>query len=99
MSFMIPLSVGAAVLAVWADYRFENRRPASLTRRGIHVAAAWGLLQLTVVVCERLMPDQASDARRVVVLFCLFLPSLIYTFVTCLWLVRVLADVTSVSRR
>jgi hypothetical protein len=99
MSFLIPLSVGAALLAAWADYRFEARRPASFARRGIHIAAAYCLLQLSVVVSERLMPDQASDARRVAVLFCLFLPSLVYTFVTCLWLVRMLADAAAISRR
>jgi hypothetical protein len=99
MSFVAPLSVGAVLLAVWVDERLESRRPGSLAKRAIHAAVAWGLLQIVVVVVAHLLPDQASDLRRVVVVLGLFLPSLVYTFVTALWLVRLLAEVATISRR
>jgi hypothetical protein len=97
MSFVAPLAIGAILLAGWLDWRFDERRPVSVMRRAIHAAAAYAVLQAATAGAHYLIGENAGDARRLSVLFLLFLPSLVYAFLTGLWLMRTLAEVASTA--
>ncbi len=98
MSFALSLTVGAAVLASWVDWRLDERRPQSLTWRIAHLAAAFVVLQATTLGFKEFAGDGAGVGQRLGILFVLFLPSLVYAFLTGLWLMRTLADVTRTAR-
>jgi hypothetical protein len=99
MTFAVSLTVGAALLALWLDVRCERWRPASLVRRAVHAAIALAVLRSAAAGAHYLIVDDASAARRVVLLCVLFLPTLVYAFLTCCWLLRTLSDVAATARR
>lgn len=99
MSFVVGLTIAAALLAVWVDTRFESRRPESLGRRTVHVVLAFATLQAANFGSHYLIGEHAGDARRMLVVFCFFVPSLVYMFLSGLWLMRTLAEMSSTARR
>ena len=99
MTFAVSLVIGAALLAVWLDVRFDRWRPVSLVRRAIHAAIALAVLRTATAGAHYLIVEDASAVRRVVLLFVLFLPSLVYAFLTFCWLVRTLGVVAATARR
>src|SRR5262249_59731553 len=82
MNFVAGLTIAAALLAIWVDTRFESRRPDSLKRRTIHVVAAFLVLQGADFVSHFLIAEHSGDAQRLLVVFLLFLPALVYTFLS-----------------
>ena len=99
MSFVVGLTIAAALLALWVDTRFESRRPESLKRRAVHVVLAFAALQAANFGSHFLIGAHAGDTRRLIVVFCLFVPSIVYTFLSGLWLMRTLAEMRSTARR
>lgn len=99
MSFVAGLTIAAALLAVWIDCLAENRRPKSLRRRSAHVVAAFAALQGANFAFNLSVGGHAGDLRSVLLVFFLFLPSLVYTFLSGLWLMRTLAEMRSTARR
>lgn len=99
MTFPISLAIGTALLAAWLDVRFDKRRPVSLVRRAIHAAIALAFLRTATAGAHYLIVEDASAARRVILVFALFLPSLVYAFLAGCWLVRMLGDVAATARR
>jgi hypothetical protein len=99
VSFVIGLTIAAALLAVWVDSRFESRRPESLARRAIHIVVAFLTLQAANFGSHFLIGEHSGDPRRMLVVFLLFLPTLVYTFLSGLWLMRTLAEMYSTARR
>jgi uncharacterized MAPEG superfamily protein len=99
VAFGILLAVGSALVALWADVRFEPRRPESPVRRMGHSFAAFAVLQLASVATVHLSGDGAPLGQRVAVLFLLFAPALVYAFVAGVWVLRSLVDVTRLARR
>lgn len=99
MSFVAGLTIAAALLAVWIDCLADNRRPKSLKRRAAHVVAAFAVLQGANFAFTLIAGDRAGDLRTVLLVFFLFLPSIVYTFLSGLWLMRTLAEMRSTARR
>jgi len=98
MSFPVTLALGAFLLAVWADARFDGRRPATTRRRTVHIAASCILLQLATIGSGLLAPANSDAARRLTALFLVLLPLLVYTFLSALWLIRTIAEGTLARR-
>jgi hypothetical protein len=98
-AFQLVLPIGAAVLAVWIDVRFDARRPRSPIRRAIYAFGACGLLQLATVVFSHLGGPGAPLAQRLGALFLCLLPGLVFAFLTGFWLMRTLGDVARLARR
>jgi hypothetical protein len=88
----IELLVGAAILAGWFEARIGERRPASLSHRIGHAAAAFVLLQASSAALAHLLHEGASRGTSTALLFVLFLPALTYAFVAGLWLLRTLSE-------
>jgi hypothetical protein len=99
MSFVVGLTIAAALLAVWVDSRFASHRPESLARRTIHILVAFLTLQAANFGSHFVIGEHSGDALRVLVVFLLFLPTLVYTFLSGLWLMRTLAEMHSTARR
>ena len=99
MSFTVALAMGAVLLAIWIDCRFEGARPSSLVGRMVHVGVACAVVQLAAFGANHLLPDGASYDRQLLVAFGLLLPSLVYAFLSGVWLMRLLAEVAAMSRR
>jgi hypothetical protein len=97
LSFALP--VGAALLAVWFDYRFEKQRPESLPRRILHVGLAFAVLKATAVGAGLLVSQDGPQLQRLAVVFGLLLPGIVYGFLSAMWVMRALADAISVARR
>ena len=79
------LTSSAFLLAIWVDAKLEGHRPTAPGWRIAHVAAACVLLQIAAVAGGHIAPMFA--------VFGLLLPTLVYTFVGGLWLIRTLAEV------
>jgi hypothetical protein len=99
MTFAAAFVVGAALLALWLDWRFDGRRPTSLTHRIVHAMAACVVLRLAFSAGDQLVGASSSPQQRLMMLFALVLPCLIYTLLAGLWLVRTLAEVSRLAGR
>jgi hypothetical protein len=92
MSFPVTLALGAFLLAVWVDARFEGRRPSTPRRRAVHIAVSCIVLQSASIGARFLVPDHAGAARQLAAVFVLLLPVMVYAFVSGLWLIRSIAE-------
>jgi hypothetical protein len=98
-SFILVLTLAAVVMAVWADLRFEHRRPESLGRRIAHTVAAFIVLELVTAGVASVMRVGAPVGEQTLVLFLAYLPSMIYAFLAGAWLVRTLVEIAGIVRR
>lgn len=97
LAFAAALAMGAALLGLWADVRLGPRRPESASRRFIHAGIAFALVQLATAVFGH-MAD-GTNPQGAFLAFLLLLPSLVYAFLTALWLLRALAEGARSARR
>jgi hypothetical protein len=92
MNYTLALVLGAFLLAMWCDTRFERARPSKIQWRIGHVIAASVCLQLGASGGAALVPEGAGLDRQLVAVFVLLLPLFVYTFLAGLWLLRTLAE-------
>ena len=97
--FTTGLTIGCLVLAVWFDLRLGDGRPDSYLRRIVHAAVAFLLLEASTGVLYYAKANGVGAFGVTTGLFLLFLPALVYSFLTGLWLMRTLADVVRLARR
>jgi hypothetical protein len=95
-AFLVMLPVGAALVALWADFRLADRRPRSPALRIAHAGAAWVALDLATDAVGA--ATDATFVREASVLFLVFLPSLIYAFLAAIWTLRIIADAARLAR-
>jgi hypothetical protein len=99
LAFTTGLTIGSLVLAVWFDLRLDESRPESYLRRIAHAAVAFLLLEGSTGVLYEARAHGVGAFGVTTGLFLLFLPALVYSFLTGLWLMRTLADVVGLARR
>lgn len=80
-TFVLVLTAGAALLALWLDARLPKLAPPTLKRVIPHVGLA--------LVALHLMPGLASTVTVLLALFAIVLPALVYTFLTAIWFIRI----------
>jgi hypothetical protein len=97
-SFMLALTVAAAMLAFWLDVRFDGVRPKSPSRRILHSGAAYILLQASMGVLRYIDDAGTSSAGMALAVLAIFLPALVYAFLTGIWLLRAVAEVARAPR-
>jgi hypothetical protein len=93
MNFTFALVLGAFLLAAWADMRLEQHRPASLRSLVVHVVVSCVLLQIATIGVALIVGQHGGTGRQFTAAFGLLLPTLVYAFLSGLWLIRTLADV------
>jgi hypothetical protein len=97
-AFMLALTAAAIVLALWVDLRVGDSRPKSPSRRILHSAVAYLLLQAAMSVLSHVDDAGASSVAMTAAVFACFLPTLVYAFLTGLWLIRSVAEVARAPR-
>ncbi len=95
----IVLAVGAALLALWVDVRFDGRRPGTPLRRIGHAILACVVLQVVTMASSRHITPTTMLGVRLAALYGLLLPSLVYGFLCGLWIMRTLTDAARLARR
>jgi biotin transporter BioY len=92
------LVVGAFLLAGWVDARVGDSRPESPVRRIGHVLVGLVVLEASVGVLYLVQAAGAPEAAFMVAVLGVFLPALVYSLLTALWLLRTLAEIARVAR-
>jgi hypothetical protein len=82
-TFIVVLAVGTALIALWIDFRFPRLGPQGFLGAFIHLLAASIGAQLVVP----LGLDTAGN--KMVGVFVIALPALVYVFLTALWIMKV----------
>jgi hypothetical protein len=78
--FMVALTVGAALLALWVHARFPSLAPEELPRTLLHAALAFGVLLVTPHLLD------ASAPLKGILL--VVLPALVYALLGTIWILR-----------
>ena len=97
-AFIIVLTVAALVLALWLDVRFGDSRPKSPTQRILHSGVAYILLQASMAILRYVDDAGAASSGMAVTVLAVFLPALVYAFLTGIWLLRTVAEVARAPR-
>jgi len=85
-SFAMALGIGAALLAFWVQYRFPKLAPHTLGRAMCHLAITVVLAQVTKTVFSSF---ELQPLGTLALVFGLALPTLVYGFISGMWLIRV----------
>jgi ABC-type uncharacterized transport system permease subunit len=78
--FMVALTVGAALLALWTHVRFPSLAPERLPRTMLHAALAFGVLTMT--------PSLLDESAPLKGIFLIVLPALVYALLGTIWVLR-----------
>jgi hypothetical protein len=87
---LLPLALGAALLALWSYVRWPDVAPKSFGRAIVFVLLAFGLLQLGTLPLDAAVG--ASPGLVVLALLGVILPVLTFAFLAALWVMRLFAD-------
>jgi hypothetical protein len=84
-------AMGAGTIALWLDLRFPGLVPEGGKRRLVHAIVSLAAAQLIVPTAMKLL-FAVDDSTPFVLLglFALFLPALVYAFLSGIWLMRLL---------
>ena len=97
--FVIAMTVGAALLALWTSVRFSQIAPETLRGALVHVAIALLAGWFLVPVAVTSVVDWATPTGPLIAMLLFVLPALTYLFLASLWAMRVLQDMLQGARR
>ena len=83
-TFACVLFAGAALLALWLDVRLGDKGPNSLTQILLHIVGAMILLR----AARQLIGVPDAPISTMIVILGAMLPSLVYVFLTSLWILK-----------
>jgi hypothetical protein len=97
--FVVALSLGAALLALWAVMRFPRLGPETLAGAMVQVAVAFlsGVILVPIGMRTALAWDATLGPLAAIFVFAL--PGLLYLFLASLWAMRVLQQMMRRARR
>ena len=78
--FMVALTVGAGLLAIWTHARFPSLTPEHLPRTMLHAVLAFVVLMAMPHVLDESMPLKG--------IFLVVLPALVYALLGTIWILR-----------
>lgn len=93
---VVAIVLGAAVIAVWLDWRPAARMPRSGRRIVLHMLAALvatALVPLPMILLE----TNESPTRALLALFAFVLPVFVYDFLASIWLLKLLQSLLRTS--
>jgi len=94
--FIISFGIAAAILAVWADFRFVAVRPGNLYAAMLHVGLAM-LLARFVVPLGMIFVGNLTTALGGI--FLVGLPVCVYCLLACLWVMRQVGEQLGKARK
>ena len=89
-TFLLVLTAGAALLAMWVHARFPSLAPERFGRAVLHAATAFVLLKLTAGL--------GGSVTAFVTVIVFVLPALVYALLCALWVLRVAQTALGLSR-
>ena len=89
--FVLALTVGAGLLAIWVYARFPGLAPARMLKTGLPAGAAFVLLQLTPGL-------NGSVPAKFTLVFLFVLPVLVYALLSTLWVLKHAQSALGASR-
>ena len=92
------LTLGGFMLAIWADARLSERRPATPSAGLVHAAVSLMTLFGSVGLLM-LLNGHLPQTAFVFVVLAVFLPALVYSMLAGVWLLRTLADLSRFAGR
>ena len=95
---LVSFAVGAAALAAWFYVRFPTLAPADIRRALIHVGVAF-VVTLGASQAVASLIEPGAPVQTFATLFALALPTIVYTFLTGFWFLRVCQGMLSGSLR
>jgi hypothetical protein len=87
--FLMVLTLGAGVIALWINFRFPKLAPEGIWTAVIHVGAAILAGQVLLPGLNLAVPDLTPVARALVITFMLGLPILVYALLASIWVIRI----------
>lgn len=81
-TFVLALTVGAALLALWTHARFPSLAPERLGRTMLHAALAFAVLTFATHVVDSALITFAA-------IFVVLLPALVYAFLSAIWVLKI----------
>jgi hypothetical protein len=84
--FATLLLAGALLIALWTDVRFTDFTPKSVPSAALHVAAA--VLAIALAVEAMSAASGTGRALAVISVMAVFVPSLVYLFVSAIWALK-----------
>ena len=87
---VLALAMGAGAIALWLDARFKARGPLTVRRTFAHVAVSMLFLQLSPALVVLVVAAGESPARKMIALFVVLLPALVYVWLSSIWLLKLL---------
>lgn len=88
-TFLIALTVGAGMIALWINFRFPKLAPESIRRAVVHVGAALLVGQIGLPVLHSFIADVNPMVRALLTIFVLGLPTLVYGMLSSIWVIRI----------
>jgi hypothetical protein len=98
-TFIIAMTIGAALLALWAGVRFPRMGPDTLAGALIQVALALGAGWFLVPAGMASVIRWHETAGPLIGVLLFALPALTYLFLSSLWAMRVLQQMMRGARR
>ena len=98
-TFVIALTLGAALLALWAGVRFPRMGPDTLSGAMLQVALALVAGWFLVPAAMSTVVGWGEPAGPILAVLLFALPALTYLFLASLWAMRVLQQMMHSARR
>jgi hypothetical protein len=89
-NFLLVLGVGSGVIAFWLVIRFPERGPTDMQRAVLYALFAFSVGWVTPSVTGPLIGQ--GYAMAMVALFAVVLPVLVFIFVSCAWMLKVIHE-------
>jgi len=86
--FMVAVTVGAALLALWIEIRCPSLAPEALMHRFFALAAGFVVLQLGALGFERVLALPLGATGSALLASAVLLSALTFGFLTAVWLLR-----------
>ena len=91
---ILVVAVGAAALALWLDVRLESRTPRTVTWTLVHLGASVIALQVMPSLVTLVAGGSEEPARKVAATLLVFLPVLIYCWLSAIWFLKLVQRAT-----
>jgi hypothetical protein len=86
--FVVSVTVGAALLALWLELRYPSLAPEGLIRRFVAVGLGCVVVQLGGLGFERALAVPLGSTTAALLALAALLPAMTFGFLTAVWLLR-----------
>jgi len=86
-SFIVCIAVGAGAIAMWINLRFPTLMPWSMAKLLLHLVVAFVCVYAVKPGIEMIL-GSGLPAGRLIGVFAIAFPALVYNFLVCAWMIR-----------